>query len=80
MEFVSYTVNRFDIIAATVINNFFAESWHDWSSDGKWLAFNSSDAEEKQFHITLMNWNTKEQKRLTDATYKTQQAPVFIER
>jgi len=48
--------------------------------DGKWLAFNSSDIEENQFHITLMNWISKEQKQLTDTTFKSQQAPVFIER
>jgi len=55
-----------------------AEGWHDWSPDGKWLVFNSSDWEETQYHITLMNWETKEAKQLTDSTYKAQQSPVFI--
>lgn len=63
-----------------LIDNPNAEGWHDWSADGKWLAFNSSDNEEKQFHITLMNWITKEQKQLTEAVYTAQQAPVFIEK
>jgi len=58
----------------------FAEGWHDWSPDGKWLAFNSSDWEETQYHITLMNWETKEITQLTDSTYKSQQAPVFVGR
>lgn len=58
----------------------FAEGWHDWSPDGKWLAFNSSDWEETQYHITLMNWETKEITQLTDTTYKSQQAPVFVGR
>ena len=63
-----------------LIDNPKSEGWHDWSPDGKWLAFNSSDNEEKQYHITLMNWATREQVQLTDATYKSQQAPVFVER
>lgn len=58
--------------------NDFAEGWHDWSPDGKWLAFNSSDDEERQFHIMLMNWQSKEIKQLTDTTYRSQQAPVFV--
>lgn len=56
------------------------EGWHDWSSDGKWLVFNSSDLEETWYHITIMNWKTKETKRLTDDTYKYHQSPVFIEK
>ncbi len=58
----------------------FAEGWHDWSPDGKWLVFNSSDWEETQYHITLMNWETKDLKQLTDTAYKAQQSPVFIQR
>ncbi len=60
-------------------SNDFAEGWHDWSPDGNWLAFNSSDDEEMQYHIMLMNWQSKVLNQLTDSTYKSQQAPVFVE-
>ncbi len=59
-------------------DNTLAEGWHDWSPDGQWLVFNSSDIEETQFHISLMNWETKKQQQLTDNSFKSQQAPVFI--
>jgi TolB protein len=62
-----------------LIDNSNSEGWHDWSSDGKWLVFNSSDNKETQYQIMLMNWKTKEQKQLTDNTYKSQLSPVFIE-
>lgn len=55
------------------------EGWHDWSSDGNWLAYDHSNKEESQYHIMLMNWKTKEIKQLTDTTYHYQQAPVFVE-
>ncbi|QQS37369.1 MAG: PD40 domain-containing protein [Ignavibacteriales bacterium] len=54
------------------------EGWHDWSSDGNWLAYDHSTNDESQYHIMLMNWKTKEIKQLTDTTYKYQQAPVFV--
>ncbi|MEC7771057.1 MAG: hypothetical protein VX798_07730 [Bacteroidota bacterium] len=54
------------------------EGWHDWSPDGKWLVIELFDDEQSQFHIGLMNWETKEMKMLTDTTYKYQQAPNFI--
>jgi TolB protein len=60
--------------------NTIPEGWHDWSSDGKWLCFNSSDPEETQFDIFLMNWGTKKLQQLTDNTYRSQLAPVFIEK
>ena len=63
-----------------LIENEDSEGWHDWSSDGKWLVYNNSDRDETQFHITLMNWKSKERKQLTDTTYTAQQAPVFIEK
>lgn len=88
ISYVSKQDGRHSIFAVTpdgkkqwkLTDNQLAEGWHDWSPDGKWLAFNSSDAEENQFHITLMNWKTKEQKQLTDTTYKSQLAPVFVEK
>nr|WP_321412554.1 hypothetical protein [uncultured Allomuricauda sp.] len=54
------------------------EGWHDWSPDGKWLAIELFDDEQSQFHIGLMNWDTKEMEILTDDTFKYQQAPSFI--
>lgn len=88
ISYVSMQDGRHSIYAVTpdgkkqwkLIENEASEGWHDWSSDGKWLVFNNSDREETQFHITLMNWKTKEQKQLTDTTYTAQQAPVFIEK
>lgn len=54
------------------------QGWHDWSDDGKWLAFEGFDAQQTQFDIYRVNWQTKEMKKLTDSTYKYQQAPVFV--
>ncbi|MBR9854287.1 MAG: hypothetical protein GYB37_06865 [Algicola sp.] len=54
------------------------EGWHDWSPDGKWLAIELFDNEQSQFHIGLMNWETKDLKILTDDSFKFQQAPNFI--
>lgn len=56
-----------------------SEGWHDWSSDGRWLAIEVFDKEQSQFDIALMNWSSKEVRMLTDTTYKYQQAPVFVE-
>ncbi len=63
-----------------LIENSGSEGWHDWSEDGNWLVFNSSDIEETQYHITLMNWKTKERFQLTDNNYKSQLGPVFVEK
>lgn len=54
------------------------QGWHDWSDDGKWLAFDGCDSAQTQFDIYLMNWTTKTQHKLTDSGYKFQQAPVFV--
>lgn len=54
------------------------EGWHDWSPDGKYLAIELFDQDQTQFHIGIMNWETKEMKILTDTTYKYQQAPNFV--
>lgn len=59
-------------------DNNFAEGWHDWSPDGKYLAIEAFDNEQTQFDIILMDWETKEMTKLTDSTYKYQQAPVFV--
>lgn len=59
-------------------NNEFSEGWHDWSPDGKYLAIEAFDKEQSQFDIMLMDWDTKQVTKLTDSTYKYQQAPVFV--
>jgi len=54
------------------------EGWHDWSPDGKWLAIELFDNDQTQFHIGLMNWETKEMKVLTDDEFQYQQSPNFV--
>ncbi len=55
------------------------EGWHDWSPDGKWLAIEMYDQDQKEFGIYLMNWETKSVKKLTDPNeFRFQQAPVFV--
>lgn len=61
-----------------LIENPEAEGWHDWSPDGKWLVYNNSDIAETQYHISLMNWKTKESRQLTDTSFKAQLGPVFV--
>ena len=57
------------------------EGWHDWSPDGKWLAIEMYDSENTEFGIYLMNFDTKEVKKLTDLKdFKYQQAPVFVKK
>lgn len=88
ITYISLQNGRNNIFAVTpkgdkqwkLINNELSEGWHDWSSDGKWLVFNSSDWKETQYHITLMDWKSKTSKQLTDLSYKAQQSPVFIEK
>ena len=88
ITYVSLQDGRHSIFAVTpdgkkqwkLIDNDLSEGYHDWSSDGKWLTFNKSDIKETQYHIVLMNWKTKEQKQLTDTTYKSQLSPVFVEK
>jgi TolB protein len=53
--------------------------WHDWSPDGEWLAFDSRDAATGRYDIYLLNYKTKEIKKLTgDSPMKYHQAPVFV--
>jgi len=53
--------------------------WHDWSPDGEWLAFDSRDAASGRYDVFLMNYRTKEIKKVTGASDKKyHQAPVFI--
>jgi TolB protein len=56
------------------------EGWHDWSSDGNWLAFDSRDEATGRYDIYLMNYSTKVVKKLTgESTMKYHQSPVFLE-
>jgi TolB protein len=54
------------------------EGWHDWSPDGKWLVIETFNDSQTQFHISLMNWDTKEMKILTDTSFRFQQCPNFV--
>lgn len=55
------------------------EGWHDWSPDGQWLAVEMYDKDQTEFGIYLMNFDTKELKKLTSGKdFKYQQAPVFL--
>jgi TolB protein len=87
ITYISKQNNRYNIYAATpdgnkqwkLTKNTANEGWHDWSSDGEWLVYDSANDSGSQYHIMLMNWKTKELKQITDTTYKYQQAPVFVE-
>jgi len=69
-----YTVDPADyFIAGTVSTTFTAlENMNS-------ITFDMANEDETQYHIMLMNWQTKELKQLTDATHKYQQSPVFVE-
>ena len=54
-----------------------SSGWHSWSEDGEWLVMDKSTHEETGYDIYLMNYTTKETKRLTDSP-KTEQAPVIV--
>lgn len=55
------------------------EGWHDWSPDGEWLAFDSRNETTGRYDIYLMNYSTKEIKKLTgESPMKYHQSPVFI--
>jgi len=88
-EFVSYQSKqqgKFSLYAVTLdgekqwklTDNEEHEGWHEWIPDGTWLAIELFDNNETQFHIGLMNWNTKEMKILTDTSYRYQQSPDFV--
>ena len=56
------------------------EGWHDWSPDGEWMVFDSRDEATGRYDIMLMNYKTREVKKLTGASsFKYHQAPVFVE-
>lgn len=60
--------------------NKFNEGWHDWSPDGNWLAVDVEDPATGRYDIYLMNYKTKEVKKLTgDSKFKYHQSPVFVQ-
>ncbi len=61
-------------------DNEYAEGTHDWSSDGKWLVLTSFEPKSTQSHISLMHWKNKDQRQLTEAKFKVQQAPFLFEK
>ncbi|MES2772633.1 MAG: DPP IV N-terminal domain-containing protein [Bacteroidota bacterium] len=54
------------------------EGFHSWSGDGKWLAFDGFDRAQSEYHIYVMNWDTKEIMQITNK-WKTELSPVFVE-
>lgn len=55
------------------------EGWHDWSSDGEWLVFDSRNAETGRYDVLLMNFATKKVINVTErSAFKYHQAPVFL--
>ena len=57
------------------------EVYHDWSPDGKWFVFDQyQDTISRQYHLILMDWESKESRILTDTLLKTQIAPVFVKK
>lgn len=86
ISYISMQNERHNIYAVTadgkkqwkLTSHEYSEGWHDWSSDGQWLTFDTSNADESQYHIMLMNWKTKEVKQLTDTIHRFQQSPVFL--
>lgn len=55
------------------------EGWHDWSPDGEWLVFDSRDESTGRYDLMLMNYKTRDVKKLTGASsFKYHQSPVFV--
>lgn len=86
ISYISMQNGRHNIYAVTpdgekqwkLTDNNFSEGWHDWSPDGKWLTFDTTNEDENQYHIMLMDWITKEAKQLTGTNHRFQQSPVFL--
>lgn len=52
--------------------------WHDWSPDGEWLVLDMYDNLQTEFDIYLINWETKQTRRLT-YNLDLEQAPCFVQ-
>lgn len=57
----------------------FQEGYHDWSSDGHWLALELFDKQKENYFIGLMNWDSKELTVVSPSKFNYEQAPGFIE-
>lgn len=56
------------------------EGWHDWSPDGEWLVFDSRDEATGRYDLHLMNYKSKETKKITgNSPMKYHQSPVFVD-
>lgn len=62
-----------------LLNSELDAGWHDWSPDGEWLAFDSRDAATGRYDIYLMNYKTKDVRKITGSSGKKyHQSPVFV--
>lgn len=89
-NFISYATTRGSVSSIFGVNPDGSKTWkisltdkdevyHDWSPDGKWLTFDQyQDTVSKQYHLVLMNWETKESRILTDTLHRTQLAPAIL--
>ncbi len=88
ISYMSEQAGKYSIYAVTpdgkkqwkLTDNTIGEGWHSWSSDGKWLTFDGFDAAQTEYDIYLMNWESKELKKLTDTTFHYEQSPVILEK
>ncbi len=55
-----------------------SSGFHNWSSNGKWLAMDKSTNDGKNFDIYLMNYKTKKEIQLTNSD-KSEMSPVIVE-
>jgi len=83
ISYMSFQNGRYDLFGVKpdqpgsfkIINLDLEPGWHDWTSDGKWLV--TDVANSTRYDIYLINWKTKEKKRLT-SDWRAEQAPVFV--
>ena len=86
ITYQSFRNGRYDLYGVTtdgsseikIFESELEQGWHSWSPDGKWLAVEMFNRDQTQFHIGLLDWDTKEFRILTDTTHSHQQAPVFL--
>ena len=92
-NFISYASSRGNTTSIFGVRPEGGESWklfpsenrevyHSWSPDGKLLTFEQSepDSASKGYKLILMNWETKEFQDISDPAFKTQLAPVFVQK
>jgi TolB protein len=54
------------------------EGWHDWSSDGKWIVYDSFNDAQTNFDIMIMNIENGEKRFVTKGGWRLEYGPVFI--